>query len=512
MKSKSIIQQLGVVLLLFGVGLRLVVFYQNRSLFIDEGNLARNIVEKNWTDFFQILDYYQYAPPLFLCIEKLNTWIFGANEYALRLWPLLVGCLSLLLIWDIAKQIKLVGYARLIPLTWMALSPLFVRYSTEVKQYSTDAFIALFLVWWMLKKGMPVHASLSGEKDSTSSAGSIYLYWGLIGGLSVWLSMPSVFVLAGIGLLLGFEAGQRKAWVEVRRWLIVIVFWLINFGGYYLLILSKDLDKQALIEYHSQYFFSLQLYKLDAWLQAGIVFKSILRSAFGFTTLAYVVGSLGLLLGFRRLWQTRPFLCWLLLSPVLICLVVSSLDFYSLIPRLTLFFIPLLWLIFAHAFSYPLDKIEFVPKAKALIPIIGGISLLAILPLQHAYKYLYQPLLIEEIRPVLRLTGEAFQSGDFVFVDHEAKPAFIFYQDRHQDRPFLPSNDIHLGNWDETPASWMASFEEKHERIWLVYSHLISAEALGKLKQHLDGIPSSYELAQKVEKTAAVSYLYVKKK
>ncbi len=512
MKSKSIIQYLGVVLLLFGVGLRLVVFYQNRSLFIDEGNLARNIVEKNWTDFFQILDYYQYAPPLFLCLEKLNTWVFGANEFALRLWPLLVGCLSLLLIWDITKQIKLAGFARLIPLTWMALSPLFIRYSTEVKQYSTDAFIALFLVWWIIRKGLSLHAGLTGEKGDARTSGAIYWYGGLIGGLSIWLSMPSVFVLAGMGLLLLYEAGQRMAWMEVRKWLLVIGFWLINFGGYYLLILSKDLDKQALIDYHSQYFFSLRLYTLDAWWQAGIVFKSILRSAFGFTTLAYVVGSLGLLLGLRRLWQIRPFLSWLLLSPVLICLVVSSLGFYSLIPRLTLFFIPLLWLIFAHAFAYQWDKIALISKAKASIPIIGIISLLAILPLQHGYKYIDQPLLIEEIRPVLKLTGEAIQAGDLVFVDHEAKPAFIFYQDLHQDRPFLPSPDIHLGNWDETPAKWMASLAEKHERIWLVYSHLISAKALEKLKQHLDSIPSSYELAQKVEKTAAVSYLYVKKK
>jgi|GEM_PF-334643 len=510
-KNKSIIQQLGVVLILSGIALRLVVFYQNRSLFIDESNLARNIVEKNWIDFFQILDYYQYAPPLFLCIEKCSTWMMGANEYALRLWPLVAACLSLFLIWAIAKRIKLEGYAPLIPLAWMVFSPLLVRYSTEVKQYSTDVFVGLFLIWWVVSRGFPSSLKAS-EQGVLSTEWPAHFYWALIGGISVWLSMPSVFVLAGIGLLLVYEAWQRRANTEIQRWLIVIGFWLINFAGYYFIILSKDLDKQALIDYHSQYFFPLQWYKWEAWLQAGMVFQSILRSAFGFTTLAYLVGGLGLLWGLRHLWQTKTFLFWLLLSPILICLAVSSLGFYSLIPRLTLFFIPLLWLIFAHAFSFRWEKSLFVPKLGALLPALGTISLLAILPLQHGYKYFYRPLLIEEIRPVLALTAAAYQSDDVIFVDHEAKPAFIFYQDLHSDRPFIPTQAIYLGNWNETPATWITNFAENNERIWLVYSHLISAEALGKLKQHLEEIPPTYELAQKVEKTAAVSYLYVKKK
>lgn len=512
MKNKSIIQKLGVVLLSLGVGLRLVVFYQNRSLFIDESNLARNIVEKSWTDFFQILDYYQYAPPLFLCIEKLSIGLMGANEYALRFWPLIAACLGLLLIWDITKRIKLLGYAPLIPLTWMVFSPLLVRYSTEVKQYSTDVFVGLFLLWWMVRQGPPARLKAGRTQDELVTKWPAHFYWALIGGLSVWLSMPSVFVLAGIGLLLVYEAWQRRAITEIQRWLVVIGFWLINFAGYYFLILSKDLDKQALIDYHSQYFFPLQWYKWEAWLQAGTVFRSILRSAFGFTTLAYLLGGLGLLWGLQRLWQTKTFLFWLLLSPILICLAVSSLGFYSLIPRLTLFFIPFLWLIFAHAFSFSLEKSLFVPRQRALLPILGTIALLAILPLQHGYRYFYRPLLIEQIRPVLRLTGTAYQADDVIFVDHEAKPAFIFYQDLHTDRPFIPSQDIYLANWDDTPASWIANLAENHDRIWLVYSHLISAEALGKLKQHLADIPPTYELAEKVEKTAAVSYLYVKKK
>ncbi|MEL6987995.1 MAG: hypothetical protein AAGK97_09200, partial [Bacteroidota bacterium] len=60
-----------------GIFFRLYLFIQNRSLMIDEANLARNIVEKSGLEFFKVLDYQQYAPPLFLQIQKYFITLFG---------------------------------------------------------------------------------------------------------------------------------------------------------------------------------------------------------------------------------------------------------------------------------------------------------------------------------------------------------------------------------------------------------------------------------------------------
>lgn len=490
MKNNGITYQLGVTFFFLGVGLRLVVFFQNRSLFIDEGSLARNIVEKSGFEFFHPLDYFQYAPPLFLVIEKWNTLLLGAHEYALRLWPLIMGMSSLWLLFILARKLPINPYAALVPLLWMALSPLFIRYSTEVKQYSTDVFIALSLV------GLAYTSSRLGGRR----LGQLMV----LGSLAIWLSMPVVFILAGIGFYGGWSCWQQKDFKQLGLIGVLIGVWLLSFGGYYALVLSKDLAKQALIDYHTPYFFPLHLHESAGWLQLAGVLKSILRSAFGFTTLAYFIGSVGICLGLWSLWRTHRPLLLLFFFPILLCFGASAFGYYSLIPRLTLFFIPLIWIIFAFGISFLTEKLR---SKRFIVPVM----LISILPLQHGYDYLFQALKIEEIRPILFHLKSHYQAGDWVYVDHEAKPAFIFYQDLHQNKPIIPNNNLHLGNWDETPVQLLLKEPVLPQRIWLVYSHLISAEALDKLQLHLSQIPTTYTLLNKKEETGAVTYQYVLK-
>jgi len=53
--------------------LRCIVYFQNRSLFLDEANLSRNIVEKPYWELFGQLDYEQFAPPFYSCAVKFCT-------------------------------------------------------------------------------------------------------------------------------------------------------------------------------------------------------------------------------------------------------------------------------------------------------------------------------------------------------------------------------------------------------------------------------------------------------
>ena len=78
-------------ILLLGIALRIIVFLQNRSLFLDEANLALNYATKSFPDLFAQLDNRQYAPPFFSVVEKVNVLLFGVHEYSLRILPLLSG-------------------------------------------------------------------------------------------------------------------------------------------------------------------------------------------------------------------------------------------------------------------------------------------------------------------------------------------------------------------------------------------------------------------------------------
>ena len=64
-------------ILVMGVVLRLVYYFQDYDLIIDEANIARNLAERSFTGLCSPLSYEQYSPPSFLWIEKLMTLAFG---------------------------------------------------------------------------------------------------------------------------------------------------------------------------------------------------------------------------------------------------------------------------------------------------------------------------------------------------------------------------------------------------------------------------------------------------
>ncbi len=172
-------------ILLLGVVVRIATWLQNRSLFLDEANLARNFCERDLWDFFRPLDHDQYAPPLFCFFQKCSVILLGQHEYALRLFPLLCGVASVFLFYYIAKRV-IAGPWVLVAVLWIfCFSDFFLRYATEGKQYGCDLAVALGLVALSLRFAerpfRPVWAAA-------------------VGATAVWLSMPSVFVLLGVGL------------------------------------------------------------------------------------------------------------------------------------------------------------------------------------------------------------------------------------------------------------------------------------------------------------------------
>jgi hypothetical protein len=80
--QRNFLQYLSIFLIIFGIVIRLVQYLNNRSLWLDEVNLALNIINRSYSELLNTLDYNQAAPPGFLWIEKLVTQLLGNNEYA----------------------------------------------------------------------------------------------------------------------------------------------------------------------------------------------------------------------------------------------------------------------------------------------------------------------------------------------------------------------------------------------------------------------------------------------
>ena len=202
-------------LALAGIVLRLWQYFANSSLWVDEAALARNIVDRSPAGFFSPLDYAQVAPPGFLLIEKGAVALFGNSEWSLRLFPLLCGIASILLVWRIAGWI-FDGWAVPYAVGLFALATPLVFFSSQVKQSSSDAAATsavVCAVLWLYRS--------PGEAQRVIAVAGL-------GAIVVWLSQPVVFVLIG-------AAGALALWVMVdrraetiRAGAVVIAVWTLS--------------------------------------------------------------------------------------------------------------------------------------------------------------------------------------------------------------------------------------------------------------------------------------------
>lgn len=430
-----------------GIALRLVVYAQNRSLIIDEANLALNIVEQSNWSFFQSLDYQQYCPPLFGLLSKAIVGVGGVNEWSLKLLPLLSGLGTLFLLFYLAKRwIKsplILGYV----LGLAAFSELLVRYSTEVKQYSTDGLLALGLLLW------------AQQCYTRTWRGADYVRWALVGGLVIWASMPSVFLLATIGLV--------RLWQELKQtrqvpWALLGVggFWLLNFGFYFSTVLYQDSVSNHLQAYHAPFFMELWPTSMEAWAHNYGLVISLLTSVTDHTVLGLAFGAAMLVWGGRTtVRQSKPE-ALLLFLPILLSLVASGLHLYSLIPRLTVFFVPMLLLLVGIGVE---DLWQRAPRCGRLIL---GMFMVLTLVNKNGYRYFRERLEVEDSKAVLAYLKQHYE-GQPIFVQLDGRAAFRFYNEYHDQATHFKS--VYFADWNELPT--IEHLQHPSQQFWLFFSH-----------------------------------------
>lgn len=477
-------------LLAFGVAVRIVVWFQNRSLFIDEANLARNFCERGLWDFFRPLDHEQFAPPLFCFFQKCSVALLGQHEHALRLFPLLCGVVSVFLFYDIARRLITRSWVLVAVLWIFCFSDLFLRYATEGKQYGCDLAVVLALVALAMRfterAFRPVWA-----------AG--------IGALAIWLSMPSVFVLAGIGLFFlkrKHTDGCRPAIIPA---LLAGMFWLLNFVCYYWLLLRPSMQVAPLVEYHAHWFFPLFPRNGADWNKAADLLATFPYYTAGYTVVAKLTGFAGIVTGLWFLLRSRFDTALLLVLPVVVCVVASGLGQYSLIPRMLTWAFPLVLLVQGTGWQV------WWKKGHKHLRLLWILLFIAVAGLHKGVQYLIRPYVLEEIRPVMEIVAQDFRHGDVLYVHHEAWPAVVYYRECHtlHERYFLRGSVVR-GHWGEHPTLEKVSTSgKKTARVWLVFSHVVSEETRATVRADLAVAAGFANQTAAIKKTGAEGYLFV---
>ncbi len=465
-----------------GIVLRIAVYLQNRNLFIDEANLARNICYRDYTQLTLPLSFEQYAPPIFLWILKFFTSILGYSEMAFRIYPLLTGTVALLMLYKVLRAF-VPAYAAWYPLSLMAFSYIMVRYSSELKQYMPDAFITLGLLWLALKVDI-----------NRYKPGVFTLLWLVAGSLAIWASMPAVFILPGIGLYYLLQAFKGKKYKYVAGICFAGLCWVAQFTYYYITVLQPQVNSQYLQEFHKP-FFLLGIPKNLADLQHNIeVLNGVLGEVAGFIALSLGFNILLICIGLIVFAARGVLRSFLVLVPLALVILAATLNKYSLIPRVAIFTMPLMLIVIGKGFDVLLHaRYTAIKFAAVLIAVFCTVK-------QNNIAILWKPVEVEQMTDALTfLKQKGIKSGNQVYVHNGARPAFIYYTQIHPERAqWKEYNTAHLLWWnsgyDDLMRAGMKniafiatsiSTAELNERRETIYTYYRPADSLEKPGCHV---------------------------
>ena len=499
----------------FGAGLRAAQYLFNAALYVDEGALALNIINRSFAGLLLPLDSEQAAPIGFLFLEKLAFLTLGDGEYSLRLFPFLFSLVSLLLFYEVARRC-LASWAVPLSLLFFAVSGHLIYFAAQIKQYSSDAAITLLVILTALEVG---------SKELTPRRATMLA---AVGAIVVWFSHPSVFVLAGAGTALSLAAMRRKEWPRFWKLAGAYAVWVLSFAAFFMISLRNLSGNQTLEKSWAKKgtFMPLPPLSLDdlAWFPGAFIkmFSNPLGMPFPLiAAVVFIIGCVGLLQKNKR--QLLIFI-----APILFTLLASGLHKYPFGRRLLLFLIPAVLMVIAAG-------VQRIITFKLPYSLAAGSAIAALLlfqPVGGATSNMLRPHAREDIKPILAYVRDHRQPGDLIYVYHHQRESFLYYAKRYgfEQEDYLLGIDAR----DETKkrADWSAYEKDLdrlrgHSRVWLMFSHVRRIQDIredefmlqylnkvgSKLGEFIPGADSETDDADQAESdeftpAAASAYLY----
>ena len=323
---------------LIAVGMCVRVYYAliGRPLWIDESALALSISARSHSQLLRPLDYDQAAPLGYLWATRSALDVFGVGDRSLRSVALLASCLTLVVLWHAGRRV-LGTLGATIAVGLAIFAPTLVYYANEVKPYSSDALIAVML----LLLAQLVIACPRWDRVAALCLGGV---------LSVWLSAPAVFVLAGIGCVLLGSALLAKDGRRTAIGALCGILWLASFIGAYEISYARASKSAYMQDFWGRAFLSVKgipevvesadIVATVFWSSlidpnSGPLFLAGLKFAFALVAIALMQQ------GFKFIREARSSEhAWLLVAPALVVSVSSLGGFYPIASRLLLFLVP----------------------------------------------------------------------------------------------------------------------------------------------------------------------------
>lgn len=416
------------IVILLGLAFRLVPYIENRSLWLDESSLALNIVKRSYSELLLPLDFDQGAPPGFLLVEKLSVQIIGENEYALRLFPLICGLLSVLIFFLLARQ-TLNKEVLLLGIFLFSVSTTSIYFASEVKQYASDVLISMSLIL------------LTINKISKTPRIRNLLIYASAGIVALIFSHPSVFTLAACGSTMIISSIISKNNKRLFFYLSVSAIWLTFFILIYLLHFRYLEKNNLLMNYWSDAFMPFPPTSIDDLKWFFLTSQQIFKNPMGYT-----IGGLAsflFILGGIYQWKQSREIFFIFILPIFFALIASGLHKFPFAERLILFLQPT-FIIFIISGIFLIastaNQNKFILYLIPVLFIIGPMTIKTI-------AYVAKPER-NEIKDILVELKKEYKPDDIIIVESWAERAYRFYHKKYD----LPEADIIYNKRNSNPV------------------------------------------------------------
>ncbi len=430
-----------------GVLLAVYQYLFNRSLWFDEAMLSINILNKDFAELLQPLDFDQVAPIGFLFAEKFFVILLGKNEFAMRIFPLLNFLICIPLFYLLIVKMTHSKLIALIGVSLFCLNINLLYYASEAKQYMTDVLVAVGCMY----------ATLSFNPNKNRS---VCLY-ACLGCIALFFSNIAVVILFVCGFYLLFtEVYKNKNY----RLLLVFGCWLITFLLYYIAFIHNHPTKNMMLLYWDHAFLPMNPFSKEFYLFLYKKFYGFYRVVLGFDK--FWILPLILTLSAVAIWLKGKKYAnlFLILFPVACHLMLSALKLYPFNSRLILYLSPYFLFLIAmgayHFYGFTKQYITALPVTVFAIPILGlSVPLLNEFPFER-----------QEVRNSLTYLEKNIKSNEKLYVYYSSNFEYEFYK---STGVVSNNNSVIIGKEHRSNKhNYRSELSNLSGKVWLLFSHV----------------------------------------
>ena len=443
-------------------------FICNRSLWADEALLALNIANKSWGELLTPLDMNQIAPIGFLMIEKLMVSLLGNHDWVLRLFPFLAFLMSIPLLISIVKLEFKSDVVAFFSAAIFVLNSSILYYSAELKQYSVDVFVALLILYSLIK-----NINLATQKEVLVTA--------LVGAISIFLSNIAIIILFSSGIYILFIHRNNIKQFNFF-FLMPLLTWLLTFFLYYIQFIRNHPTHDFMISYWSarKAFPTQQLFS-TAFRNFVISKTQMLFSTFFDYAKTWLILLVFFACGIFTLFKKKQVL-FFCVTPLLIHFLLSYFRLYPFETRLVIYLIPMIIVVLSSGFVYTINLIQ--KKITKNIVYVLLILPLTIMVFLRAQSF---PIQKEELKKSLEFINSNLTDDEQIFVYYISNPSFNYYKTTYPSISDKPS--AVFGNWHIHGCGRSFLLDKNHQPIVISEEDLLKTK--GKFWLLFSGVPES---------------------